>query len=184
MTTAAPVNTAARLFVGVPIPKKAKAVIKEAAQHYPKKNLQLVPEENWHLTLVWLGEVTDPQQHLTKFHPTLGQAYVLTVSITHLGIGRHEQQLWAYVNPTYALASLRQQLVEHLRAHGFSWKDDAREFVPHIRVANLVGSPSNIALADCAANFTFPVGASHLYASKLEEGRPHYSTLTKIYFTP
>ena len=47
-----------RLFIGVPLPESLKGFVREAQAALPRiSGLRLLPEEQWHVTLAFLGEV-------------------------------------------------------------------------------------------------------------------------------
>lgn len=184
MSTAEQTSTTTRLFAGVPIPSKVAAVIKQALHHYQKDIVRAIPAENWHLTLVFIGEVVDQEKYISKLRPVMENSFVPTATITHLGPGLKSGQLWAYINPTPALTSLREQMIAHLRKSGLPITDASNQFVPHIRLADLSDHPNKLAVADSAANATFAIKAGHIFASLPGKDFPQYKTLSRVYFTP
>lgn len=173
--TAAPISTSpparwvaperARLFLGVSIPAPARKIIAATfpqVEHYIEKT---IPEERWHLTLLFLGDVENPQQYLSRLLKPNPQAFVPTVSVMHVGRGLQRLQLWAHCHPSTSLLNLQTQFADRLRTMRFQFPKNKDEYKPHIHLANLYPMARGIGIADVACSTRFAVTQVHLYES-------------------
>ena len=176
-------DTVARLFLGLPVPLLMRTKLAEAArQHFGTYFGALLPEENWHLTLFFFGDVKNHAQYLGRLQQPLPQAFVPTISLTHLGRGAQRHQLWAYVNPTPALLSLRENLSERLRKIHFPLPIDSKKFIPHIHLANFYPTVSGLGLADVSLPAVYATQEAHLYQSTSTPQGSHYDAIATIAF--
>jgi 2'-5' RNA ligase len=155
----------ARLFIGLPVPQQVKEVIRSSTKNYPNYIDKQVPEGNWHITLVFVGEVSHHRRHLPYLGQPIPQTYTPIISVTHMGQGLQQQQLWAYVLPTLALTKIKQEIEARLRSLGEStWQQyQHQSFVPHIRVANLRNPPGRVPIPDVVASIRFAVRHINIY---------------------
>lgn len=168
-------DTKARLFLALPVPAQARARLLEAAARNFSTTIEaLTQEQNLHVTLFFFGEVKNHAQYLGWLKQGLPQAFVPTVTITHIGRGAAREQLWAYVTPTAGLMALRESLNEKLRKIHFPRPIQAHKFTPHIRLATLLPVARGMGIADVAAPMTFAVPEAHLYKSELSHVGPTY----------
>ena len=174
-------DTTARLFLGLPVPEPVRAKLSEAARaHFSSYFNEFRPEGNWHLTLFFFGEVRNHAQYLGRLKQDLPQTFVPTISITHLGRGGDRGQLWAYVTPTPALLSLREELNERLRKIRFPRPIDSKKFIPHITLANFYPTVSGLGVADTRLQASYAVNEAYLYQSILNQGKARYDTVATI----
>lgn len=133
------------------------------------------------MTLLFLGEVKNHQQYLGRLQQPMRLAFVPTVSVTYVGRGKNRDQLWAYINPTSNLQTVRSELRERLRSMRFPLQPDNKPFVPHIRLASFYPMARSLGIADVPAPLTFTTSEAYLYKSVLEEGKPpKYTVETTI----
>lgn len=170
-------DTLARLFLGFSVPEGIRGKLREIAQRsFGDYFDTFLPEENWHLTLFFFGEVRNHAQYLGRLQQRLPQAFVPTFSITHLGRGAQRDQLWAFVTPTPALLTLRDNLDERLRKIHFPRPVPARKFVPHIHLADFYPTVRGMGLADVPVGLAYASSEAHLYQSSL-----HSKTQGRLY---
>lgn len=181
----------ARLFIGLPVPDVARSVIRRSMNSLRDAIDQRTEEADWHITLLFLGEVDNFTQYLSALLQPLPRMFVPTVSLTHLGRGLQRQQLWAYIHKTAALDALRADLEKNVVSAGMKgWKQYQKsQFVPHVRVAALKreikGNPS---LPDVLSANLFTARQAHLYRSPnwsqasadKRDGSSRYETLGTI----
>jgi len=155
----------ARLFLGISIPAPARATITATFSQFPHYIEKTIAEERWHLTLLFLGDVENPQQYLSRLLKPNPQAYVPTVSVMHVGRGLNRLQLWAYCHPSTSLLNLQTQFADRLRTMRFPFPKNKATYVPHIHLANLYPMARGIGIADVACATRFAVTQVHLYES-------------------
>lgn len=176
-------DTVARLFLGLSVPTTLSQKLKEGAkQHFGQYFGEFLPEENWHITLFFFGDVKNPEQYLGRLKQPLPQAFVPTISITHIGRGAERHQLWAYVNPTPALLVLRDNIHERLRKIHFPHAIGNPKFVPHIHLANFYPTVSGLGVADVALPAVYSTQEAHLYQSTRTKTGSHYDVISTINF--
>lgn len=169
-------DTEARLFLAIPIPPSADPAIARALEHYPQYIESTIPRERWHLTLVWLGNVLNHAQYLSRLLKPLPQTFVPTISLTYVGRGLQRTQLWAYANPSPMLMAIRTSLLDRLKAMRFQLPPSYRAaYVPHVHLADLFPMARGVGLADAPATTTFAVPAVHLYQSHRAGNSTRYS---------
>jgi 2'-5' RNA ligase len=130
-----------RLFIGIQAPEKQKRSIEKAIQELrlALPNARWVPRDNWHVTLKFLGEVTEERvsevseigsmsasrsppfdSHLTEIgsFPTKTRTRVLWVGL---------------VDPDHVMAHLAARLEKKLGKAGF--RQESRDLHPHLTLA-------------------------------------------------
>ncbi|MEK7557235.1 MAG: RNA 2',3'-cyclic phosphodiesterase [Patescibacteria group bacterium] len=169
-------DTVARLFLGVSVPEPVKTRLQETAKSSFGQYIErIVPAEQWHLTLFFFGDVRNHAQYLGRLTLPLKEAFVPTITISHIGRGKARDQLWAYVNPTPALLNLREALNERLRKIHFPRPVEFRSFHPHIRLAKFYPVVRRLGIADVPHRTAYAIREAYLYRSTLA---PHGSTYT------
>ncbi len=124
-----------RVFLGLDVPMaiRSQLVLQQALM--PVKRRQ--PPENFHITLVYLGESLPDQ--LDDLDTALSRLDVAPFWVQIAGLGlfgkAQAHNLHAKVTPTPDLIALREKLLRVARAAGFS--PEARRFVPHVTLAYL-----------------------------------------------
>jgi len=174
----------ARLFLALPIPPTTASILEQSLQQYPQYIEKVIPTANWHLTMVFLGDVENPMQYLSRLLKLMPQTFMPTISLTYVGRGLQRDQIWAYAHVNPLLTNLRQQLVERLKKMRFPLPaDHQREFVPHIHLANMYPLARGVGMADHAINVSFAAQAIHLYHSQPQSDGAHYEILGTIGLT-
>src|SRR5579871_530061 len=128
-------STKRRLFLGIPLPEDVKTHLAKQIEKFPGK---IIPLQNWHLTLHFLGNVEE--ERLTHIHNalqsiSLGKPFALTFD--HLGGFPHPRRartLWVgAIEGTDKLRQLVQITGETLATLGFAI--DPRPYIPHLTVS-------------------------------------------------
>lgn len=126
-----------RAFVAIPMPEDAAARLAGLARGLAVG--RRVPEENLHLTLSFLGDVTD--EGLGELHDTLSGIRAAPVELRFEGLGLFGEDrpraLWAAVAGDPALLALQKQVERAARKAGLS--PEARRFVPHVTLVRMKG---------------------------------------------
>ncbi|MEM7236507.1 MAG: RNA 2',3'-cyclic phosphodiesterase [Pseudomonadota bacterium] len=148
---------------------------------------RVVPPENFHLTLAFLG--THPRPVLEDLHLVLEQISLpaFDISIAGLGVfgGRSPRALYADIAASPELSLLRSRI--HAAAREAGIQPDSRKFLPHITLARFSG-PGGQDLADLERFVArrietragpFRIGAVGLYRSHLGAGAPVYDLMAE-----
>lgn len=155
----------ARLFLGISIPAPARKAIAATFPQFSHYIEKTIAEDRWHLTLLFLGDVENPQQYLSRLLKPNPQAFVPTVSVMHVGRGIQRLQLWAHCHPSTSLLNLQTQFADRLRTMRFPFPKNKDAYTPHIHLANLYPMARGIGIADAACATRFAFTQVHLYES-------------------
>ena len=175
-----------RYFIGIPLPQEAKKKLK--VQSWPGlsryKDEKLVPQNNWHLTLAFIGNLDENQvesvRSLLKFF-TWGGPFKL--GIRNFGAFPTMQEgriIYMGCNKgTDDISNLANLLRRQLDDLGITY--DEKPFVPHVTLARL-RSPKNLTrLSDngkMKQEVTFEVNQLCLYDS--EKNKHPYDIVEQI----
>jgi 2'-5' RNA ligase len=127
-----------RLFVAIPLPETVQDQLERLAFGIP--GASWAPAENMHITLRFIGEVSEAEAHdidaaLTAIR---APAFDLTIeSVGHLGSLRQARALWAGIARNAALAHLREKVESAVVRAG--QPPEGRKFVPHVTLARIRG---------------------------------------------
>lgn len=170
-----------RAFVGIDIPDGIAAHLQPMQDRLPMG--RIVPPENLHLTLCFLGDVGDPA--LEAVHERLSALHPPAVDIILTGLdwigGVHPRAIVAGVVPNDGLAALHRAVLG--ACHGAGVVVERRRFVPHVTLARLGKARASAALNDVVLHHGLtPFGAfrAHgftLYQSDLRPGGAVYTPL-------
>lgn len=167
-----------RLFVALALPEAIRAACERLQQGVP--GARWIPGENMHLTLRFLGEVSNAD--FDDVMHALADVVVAPFEIEVSGVGHFETRqvptaLWAGIRPSPALKHLQAKVERAVRAAGLP--PETRKFAPHITLARL-GESDPLRIRNFLqrnALFqpgTIPVDGFTLYSSHLGKGDPHY----------
>jgi RNA 2',3'-cyclic 3'-phosphodiesterase len=178
-----------RLFVGIELPEKVRAVVDKAkAQLEPKlKSAKWVRRENLHLTVKFLGYRPEETVPETKAALTEAVAACRTFSVEITDFGafpslKRARILWLGVRPDPRLQRLYEGIDKALE--GLGLEPEKRAFKPHITVAR-IKRPELIDLQGVEG----PVGAAPLlleikevtlFLSRLSPKGAEYERLARI----
>lgn len=174
--------TRARVFLGLDIPDFVKQSLYEGMKAYDRYIERTIPDERWHITLLFLGETANPKQYYSRLSKPLPQAYVPMVHVAYLGRGFHRGQLWAYINPTPLLMNIRNDLVVRLKKLRFPipHKSLLGEYAPHIAIAKLYSMSRGVGMPDEPISMTFAARDAYLYQSHFGKGTVRYTKEVRI----
>ncbi|MDZ7626958.1 MAG: RNA 2',3'-cyclic phosphodiesterase [Parvularculaceae bacterium] len=166
-----------RLFVAIALPAPVVEALVDLQTGV--RGARWLPEENFHLTLAFIGE-TDRhglQEAASALGGIAAPAFDLKLSACGYFGDRKPRALWAGAAPAPALSHLQSKVDIALRRCGFL--DDKRKFTPHVTLAYLHGVPKDEAELFCADHALFAAGpfrvdAFHLFESHLGTEAAHY----------
>jgi 2'-5' RNA ligase len=166
-----------RLFAGLPIPVDLAKTLARLARAIDIPSARWLPPENIHLTLVFLGQVTED-----RFPPILKELDELKpepieIGLTHLDTFPRAGILFADVVPTPALLSLQAEVASRMARCGFPL--DQRPYHPHVTLARF-RSPTrnnNWTALPSAVQRSFLAEAVNLYRSYTDPTGARYEVL-------
>lgn len=124
----------ARLFFALWPDEETRNQLYNVSQQYKDENVKLVKKSNLHMTLEFLGELTqEKQQELTKKISHI-KSKPFKLELTHVGFWKKPQVLW--IGSTHTPEALK-QLVNSIKTHvkQLEIKTDDREYRPHVTIA-------------------------------------------------
>ena len=175
-----------RLFFALPLPSHVQAELATCQKIWSKTftNVKWVKEENIHLTLKFLGEVSANQlkQVAAAARPALAGYHPFTIRVNRAGVFPHLQRariLWVGLEDhNNMLTKLQRDLEKHLASLGFPY--DTRSFTPHLTLGRL-RQPTRIKLPVLPVdNLVIPVSNVVLYESILNPQGPVYRQLLRF----
>ena len=176
--------SAGRLFLGVPITPEARHVVREALNP-DRMPGRPVPPENWHLTLVFLGDTAgDAKARLSESLrlERLGPSFAVELG----GLGAFPRAsrasiLWLGVSEGGgAMAALNQAVGRAVRRMGF--RVEERRFTPHITLSRMrpPGDVRPFMSRAPGLRYRMEVDGVSLFRSHLGDGPARYEELERF----
>ncbi len=168
-----------RLFVAIDLPEQVKDAVAGIAGR-ELTGARLVPREQLHLTLRFIGDADEAQYQAIKagLGKIKGAAFSLALKeVGHFPPGRRPRVLWVGMEESAPLLELQEEVERALVGAGVP--PEERGFSPHITIARLKETPpvKVMALEEKHRQFSagpFPVEEFYLYSSTLtREGAIH-----------
>ncbi len=164
-----------RAFVAVDLPEPVREELETLQESLTVG--RLVPWENFHLTLTFLGEQSD--EAIEDAHEALSNIRATAFDLQLVGVGsfgkRSPQVVFAEVRKCDHLAELERRTTRALRHAGLEFQK--RRFRPHVTIARL---PRRLSLYDLADIRDY-LGASAVFRSsrfEVREFKLYRSSLT------
>lgn len=173
-----------RAFFGIPVPQDVTRVLTGAQAGLDFG--RIVPPENFHITLAFLGE--HPKPVLEDVHTLLDEIQFdpIDLEIRGLGVfgGEKPRTLFAEVLPSKPLNTLRKRVRTAAREAGIELAHE--QYRPHVTLARFGSGLVGPEVLDLQAflsarisrtNAVFQATGFALYESRLGSSAPHYSVL-------
>lgn len=174
-----------RLFIGIEVPEAQKRSVEKAIQQLRMAlpNAKWVPRENWHVTLKFLGEVTDERvPEVSEIgRGAASKTALFSTLLTEIGSFPSKTRtrvLWVGLqDPDHTMAHLAARLEKKLGKAKF--RQESRDFHPHLTLARF-RVPERIAdvIADSGPyefdQTPFEVGKVVLFRSNLSRAGAKY----------
>lgn len=167
-----------RLFVAIDLPDPLRRRLALMAGGLP--GARWVPQENYHLTLRFIGET--PSWQAEEIDHALAALRAPGFALTLAGIGLFAKggrgnSLWAGVERTPALDHLRAKVETALQRIGL--EPERRRFAPHVTLARVDAVPQPRLAGYLQAHGLFraapvPIGHFTLFSSRLGKERAVY----------
>ena len=176
-----------RTFIALELPPVAKSALGRSAAAAQKRWTAGKPtsQDNYHLTLVFLGEIAPERVSEVMAAMEACRSGRLTLTVGRFGRFRQRagDVLWREVRGGNALFALQRRLSRELSDRGFSL--EKREYAPHITLARKVRFPEGFpleALAAGAEDIVFTPEGMTLLRSDPGPGGPVYTPLGIVSF--
>lgn len=170
-----------RLFLGLPVPMELARTLIRAAQKIDLPKARWTAPEKAHLTLVFLGEVTDDRLATIEQELAELDAASVQIRITRLGSFPRTGVLFAEVDPASDLRRLQAQVAERLTHNGFI--QEPRPYRPHITLARFDPArnlnQARLASLLSPSAVSFRVETINLYRSHLSAKGSSYEILAQ-----
>lgn len=169
-----------RLFVAVSLPEIVADALTQLQSGL--NGARWLPEENFHLTLAFVGEVD--RHGLNEIASALDAISAPRFDLRLTGCDffgdRKPRAAWVGAAPNPPLSHLQSKVGVALSRAGFTL--EKRKFVPHVTLGYLAGVTQDAAAAWCASHGLFsvgpfPVAEFHLYESRLGGDSAHYEII-------
>lgn len=173
-----------RVFIAVELPEVWREELCLAGQALRRLGVRgrFTRQENFHLTLAFLGEVPDPNGVAAVLDRLEAAPFPLETTEANRFVLRGGEIWWVGVAPHPALLETQAKLCDGLREAGFVL--DRRPFLPHITLARRVFSPGQVG-PEALTGLLFPMETTvrhlTLMSSQLSRGGSVY---TPIHRTP
>jgi 2'-5' RNA ligase len=168
-----------RLFIAIDFPSEVKQRLSELSRELERQARagRAIPPENFHLTLVFIGETVRLREVIELMNTVCRRELVEPLRLVFDGIGsfkgKRGHSWWVGVDAVPELETLVVALADGLREAGFSI--EKRSFKPHVTIGRGVIAPQPIRLEAPAIELT--AGSVSLMRSDRRDGYPVYSEL-------
>ena len=133
-----------RLFLGIELPPAWRRALAQGAEALGRAGVQgrFTLPDNYHLTLVFLGETDRRTEAEAALRQTGGASFPLRTALPGCFPRKGGDIWWLGVEPAPGLLAVQRRLEGALRASGFSLEE--RPYRPHITLARKVRSPGGL----------------------------------------
>ena len=166
-----------RLFLALPVSESAKFALLAAQRRLPA-SARLIPEDNFHVTVAFLGDCS--QSVAEELHDGLARLDLELPAIRLKDVGQFgnskPRTFWAGVGPQHALNAAHRKVVTLARNSGADIPK--RKFVPHVTLCRFSGEAGvGIPLPQLPTSACWQPEALVLYQSHLGGDVPVYEPL-------
>ena len=175
-----------RSFIALPVPEPVAAVLGDDAARLASQDkdgrVRWVGEENYHVTLAFLGDIDEPVVDDLAFElenvlAGFGEVQIRVESLALFPFGRRPRLIAAMIEASEQLQELQQRIVRAVRR--LSIPLEKRRFHPHVTLGRLrAGGGRRINLPAAARAVQGSVGVATIFESTLT---PHGSIYEPLY---
>ena len=175
-----------RLFVALALPEEVRARLAGLAAGI--RGARPVPAHQLHLTLRFIGEVTEAVGAQVEAELARASAPAFELAIRGAGaFGRPPRTLWAGVAPPEEVAALAAQVERAVVVSGLP--PEERPFSPHVTLARLKGAPpfqvrDFLEAHRTLASEPFAITEVRLYGSVLSSKGAEHTVLARFPLSP
>jgi 2'-5' RNA ligase len=162
-----------RLFFALWPDDETRNHIDNVARKFKNENIKLVKKSNLHITLEFLGEVSDQNRDQLVEKINKLQLEPFDIELTKTGWWRKPQILWFGTTHTpKALLKLVKSIKKCVKKQGL--KTDKREYTPHVTIARKV---KEVVIPNKALHIPWQVNSFVLVVSNTNENGAEYQVL-------
>ncbi|WP_027399996.1 RNA 2',3'-cyclic phosphodiesterase [Anaerovorax odorimutans] len=171
-----------RLFLAINFNKNIKQKLKNIQKQLKEKTYKgnFSREENFHLTLVFLGEISENKVFLIKNAMDNINTEAFSIAFNKLGVFKRNNKdiWWVGILENKKLLNMQKELSLNLLNHGFII--ESRKYSPHITLAREVILKKDFDNDMLSQKFTIPVSVNEI--SLMRSERIHGKlTYTEVY---
>jgi 2'-5' RNA ligase len=165
-----------RLFLAIQLPERTKRTLESAVQVWRRQGIRASwsRRENYHLTLVFLGEMEQPDKVISVMDQIQCEQFPLSFAPCGRFQSRRGDILWLGVQLTPALETLQSSLCRMLSQTGISL--DLRPYRPHLTLARHLRHEDDLVFPGQLPS-PFQVSSFSLMRSDLRPEGAHYTEL-------
>ncbi|MFC5272100.1 RNA 2',3'-cyclic phosphodiesterase [Adhaeribacter terreus] len=171
----------ARLFVAVPLPHSLTEELATYLPVYEKPGVRIIPEENWHLTIHFIGNIPKTQvaeiaEKLKILAPELETFELKLLRVAPGPNAKMPRLIWAEFAENKAFEKMVRSVTFALGA-----KMDHQHPIAHITLARFAKDirPPKMPQTPAKENKPFPVNEISLWESELRQPHPRYTILER-----
>lgn len=177
-----------RIFIAINLPEDIKKELSKYEERFPELQAKWVGRENLHITLNFLGDLTDVElgdvcQTVKEVAETFKS---FSISLNKIVYGPPKKMppryIWVNGEKSEELQELKNEL-EELLLEKVSFKPEGRGFTPHITLARISEfafrqiEPEERPEINDDIDFMFSVESIEVMESELKRGGPQYTII-------
>jgi len=184
-----------RIFIAINLPEEIKTTLSNYQIKWPDLPCRWVKKENLHITLAFLGYLTDEELvrviNLTK--KTVLNFYPFTVLLNKICYAPPNKippkMVWALGEKSAQLLKLQKELVKEIQGSIKMLKNEDRDFTPHVTLGRIKAwqfrqiEPEERPQVEEDINLQFRVGSIEVMESYLKRGGAEYEILETCKFS-
>ena len=149
-------NKTSRLFFALwPDIQTRKSIVEAFSQFLPPKNARVLQPHNLHITLHFIGQVTDETKHNMHLAAQKINSEKFVMDLDCFGHFSKAKIFWMGCNkPPSALLQLRDNLTNALEGCGYT--PEASPYTPHVSLMRKCAEPEAIKLLENSPSFSIP----------------------------
>ncbi|MBI4447818.1 RNA 2',3'-cyclic phosphodiesterase [Candidatus Woesearchaeota archaeon] len=176
-----------RLFIEIPLPEEVRESVFQLQKslHILPAKINWVAKKNMHITLKFLGEVSEEQKNLAEKELAKIRFSKFTVTLSNIGVFPNYDRarvIWIGLNPEEKVISLQRQIDEQLLS--FFPKDqtfEAHLTIGRVKLVKKKEEVQAILRETKAEKKNFAVDSFKLMKSELTKSGPIYEELKTFY---
>ncbi len=192
-----------RIFIAINLPSDIKRVLARQEQKFADLPATWTPEENLHITLVFLGNLTDIElgEVCVAAKEVAARHQSFEINLQHIGYGPDDKipfddtrgkppkMLWAQGEKSKELSALKTDL-QNAFLEKINFTPDIKIFAPHVTLARIgvfawrTINPEERPEVAQDIDMLFSVESIDVMESEMKRGGPEYTVIESINLNP